>query len=260
MRQDALNRSMHASRRPSPPQGVAFSRHVATLFAGLCALTLASGCASTNVSDREQLVEGPLPRPGQIWVHDFASTADAVPAESTLAQKFDLAAPTQTSEQLALGRELGTGIATELVQKIRDMGMPAARAGMGTMPQIDDLVIRGYLVSIEPGSAAERVAIGFGAGGSELRTVVDGFQMTPQGLRKLGSGTVEAGGSKGPGAAVGAAAFVATANPVGLIVGTGLKAYGEASGSSTVEGRAKATAGEIAQVLQKRFQEQGWID
>jgi len=38
-----------------------------------------------------------------------------------------------------------------------------------------------------------------------------------------------------------------------------MKAYGEVSGSSEVEGRAKATAKEIADVLKQRFQQQGWI-
>jgi hypothetical protein len=39
-----------------------------------------------------------------------------------------------------------------------------------------------------------------------------------------------------------------------------MKVYGEASGSSKVEGRAKATAKEIADALKQRFQEQGWIN
>ena len=38
-----------------------------------------------------------------------------------------------------------------------------------------------------------------------------------------------------------------------------MKAYGEESGSSTVEGRAKQTAKEIANELKKRFEQQGWI-
>ena len=139
------------------------------------------------------------------------------------------------------------------------MGMAAARAGAGTMPQVNDIVIRGYLVSVHQGSAAERVAIGFGAGASELKTAVEGFQMTPQGLRKLGSGTLDSGGSQTPGMALGVATFAATANPAGLIVSTGMKVYGEASGSSKVQGRAKATAKEIGDVLKKRFQQQGWI-
>jgi hypothetical protein len=58
---------------------------------------------------------------------------------------------------------------------------------------------------------------------------------------------------------LGVVGFLATANPAGLIVSTGMKAYGEASGSSKVEGRARQTATEIADVLEKRFQQQGWI-
>ena len=62
-----------------------------------------------------------------------------------------------------------------------------------------------------------------------------------------------------PGAAVGAATFLATANPAGLIVSTGMRVYGEASGKSKIEGRAEKTAKEIADVLKSRFKEQGWI-
>jgi hypothetical protein len=36
--------------------------------------------------------------------------------------------------------------------------------------------------------------------------------------------------------------------------------YGEESGKSTVEGRAKQTAKEIADVLKKRFKQEGWIN
>lgn len=83
--------------------------------------------------------------------------------------------------------------------------------------------------------------------------------MTAQGLRKLGSGTTAAGGNKGPGGAVGAATLIATHNPAGLIISTGVKIYGEESGSAKVEGRAKQTAKEIADVLKGRFEEEGWI-
>jgi hypothetical protein len=225
----------------------------------LLAVITVAGCASTKVASRQQLVTGRLPRPAHIWVSDFAATPSDVPADSALAGQYAAPAAPQTAEQLAMGRQLGAAIAAQLVEQIRGMGMPAERAAIGTQPQINDIVIRGYLLSIEEGSAAKRVAIGFGAGGSELRTAVEGYQMTAQGLRKLGSGTLDSGGSKTPGAALGTATFIATANPAGLIVSSGMKVYGEASGSSKVEGRAKDTAKEIAAVLKKRFQEQGWI-
>ncbi|MBI1816362.1 MAG: DUF4410 domain-containing protein [Deltaproteobacteria bacterium] len=224
----------------------------------LFALLAAAGCASTKVTNREQLVTGKIPRPGNIWVYDFAATAADIPAGSAFAGQATDAS--QTPEQLATGRQLGAEIAGQLVEQINSMGMPAARAGAGTTVQINDMVIRGYLVSVTEGSTAERVAIGFGAGASALKTAVEGFQMTAQGLRKLGSGEVDAGGGKSPGAALGVVGLIATANPAGLIIGTGVKAYGEMSGSSKVEGRAKATAKEIADVLKQRFQQQGWIN
>jgi hypothetical protein len=232
----------------------------ATIISCLLAMVVAAGCASTKVSDREQLVTGKLPRPGHVLVYDFSATAADVPAESALAGQPDLDTTPQTAEQIAEGRKLGAQMAAELVEQIRGMGMPAERASSFTKPQLNDLVIRGHLLSVNEGSEAKRLTIGLGAGASELRTAVEGYQMTAQGLRKLGSGNVAAGGSKGPGGAVGLVTLAATGNPAGLIVSSGMKAYGEYSGSAKVEGRAKQTAKEIADVLKQRFQEQGWIN
>jgi Domain of unknown function (DUF4410) len=198
-----------------------------------------------------------LPRPNHIWIYDFAATPAEVPSYSMYAGQASSSPP--SAEQAELGRELGTGIAAQLVDSIREMGLPAERGAPGTTPQVNDIVIRGYLVSIEEGSTAKRMTIGFGSGGSELTTTVEGFQMTPQGLRRLGSATLGAKGSKGPGAALGAAGWIVTGSPIGLVVGGGMKIYGEASGSARVEGRAKQTAKEIAGQLKTRFQEEGWI-
>lgn len=46
------------------------------------------------------------------------------------------------------------------------------------------------------GSAVQRFVIGFGAGTSEMDTVVEGYAVTPQGWRKLGSGTLTSSGNK----------------------------------------------------------------
>ena len=228
----------------------------------LCLFTLlvVAGCASTKVTSRDQLVTGNLPRPQNIWVYDFVATPADVPSDSALAGQYSDPPTPQTAEQIATGREVGAQIAAELVKRILDMGLPAARASTSTRPKLNDIVIRGYLISIDEGSAAKRFAIGFGSGTSELKTLVEGFQMTAQGLRKLGSGTLDSGGSKGPGTAVPLGVAIATGNPVGLIVSSGVKVYGEASGKSKIEGRADQTAKEIADVLKKRFQEQGWIN
>jgi len=225
-------------------------------LAGL-AVVMLTGCASTKVSDRQILVTEQLPRPEHIWVYDFTTDPANVPAESALAGQD---ATPQTAEQIETAQKVGTEIANELAAQITLLGLPGMVAWSGTKPVVNDIVIRGYLVSVDAGSEAKRMALGFGAGGSKLQVAVEGFQMTPTGLRKLGSGSVNSGGGKGPGMAVGAAVFLATANPVGLIVGSGAKIYGEASGKSKLSGRAEATVKEIMEQVKPRFQAMGWID
>ncbi len=229
------------------------------LISYLCALVVVAGCAKTEVSNRQILVDETLPRPSHIWVFDFAATPADIPAESALAGQDSNHPTPQTPEQIEAGRRVGKQIALQLAEEIRGMGLPAVRASSGTKPALNDLAIRGYLLSVDEGSAVKRVAIGFGSGGSALSVAAEGYQMTAQGLRKLGSGTVDSGGNKTPGGAVGVAALVVTGNPVGLIVGGGVKAYGEYSGSAKIEARANEIVKEIAEKIKPRFQKQGWI-
>ena len=169
-------------------------------------------------------------------------------------------ATAQTPEEIQAGRQLGARIAAQLVQEISDMGLSAEKATPQTKPQINDIVIRGYLQSVFQGDSLKRVVVGFGYGASELETAVEGYQMTAKGLRKLGSGKVKSVGNKTPGGALGAVTMIANANPAGLIVGGVVKGYGEISGNSKIEGLAKATARKIAEQLQIRFKEEGWIN
>lgn len=225
-----------------------------------CLVLLAlAGCASTGMSNRKILVKEKLPRPARILVYDFAAAGVEVPAYSSLAGK-NSEDRAQSAEEIALGHRLGVEIASRLIERIRAMGLPAERGAAGTEPQVNDIVIRGYLLSVEEGSAAKRVAIGFRSGVSELRTAVEGYQMTPQGLRLLGFGEVASAGSRIPGTAAALAASLGSRNPASLLVSGAMKTYGEASGRSRIEGRVEETANEISEQLGKRFREMGWID
>jgi hypothetical protein len=226
----------------------------------LFVITAIIGCAASNtITSRQEYEGGKIARPNHIIVYNFAATPADVSGDSAIAGQYGQHSTPQTAEQIATGRKVGAEIAKVLAEDIQGMGLPAERASSQTTPQIGDLVIKGSLLSINEGSAAERVTIGFGDGASQLKVAVEGFLMTDRGLRKLGSGTADSSGSKSPGAALGVVGAIATANPAGLIISSGMKVYGEASGSSTIEGRAKDMAKEISDVLQVKFQEQGWI-
>ena len=224
----------------------------------LLALFVVAGCASTEVTERERYQGAKLARPDRVIVHDFTADPAAVPAESAFAAE-PAGAATPTPQQAELAGKLGAQIAQELVAELRAMGLPAVHAVGEPAPQVDDIVLRGYLVSVDEGSARERVLVGFGRGAAELTTAVEGYQMTAEGLRPLGRGEVRSGGGDMPGMVAPLAVVAATANPIGLVVGGAVKLTGEATGSDTIEGAAKRTADEIAAQLQQTAEAQGWI-
>ena len=161
-------------------------------------LVVVAGCASTEITERQRYQGETLARPDRIIVHDFTGNPSDVPPELPFAAQM-AGTITPTPEQREVGRELGAQIAEQLVADLQGMGLPAVRAAGQPAPQVNDIVLRGYLVSIDEGSASKRVLVGFGSGDAEIRAAVEGYQMTAQGLRLLGSGEVESGGSKMPG-------------------------------------------------------------
>ncbi len=225
----------------------------------LFALVLIAGCASTKVTSREEYQGGKIARPDRIIVHDFAATPADIPSWSDAADRYAGSSTSQTTEEINTGRQLGDQVAEELVAKINAMGLRAVQASGQPGPRKGDIVIIGYFSSVDEGSAVKRVVLGFGSGAADLQTQVEGYLMTDGRLRKLGSGGVDSGGGKTPGVAVPLAVTIATANPIGLIVGGAVKVGGEVSGSSTIEGSAKRTAEKIADELKLAFQKQGWI-
>lgn len=239
-------------------QASASRRRAARISAVLC-ITLATGCASTQVSDREEYQGARLPRPGRIIVRDFAATPADIPAWSEARKRYADAGADMDADDLAAGRELGAYIAARLVEKLDDMGLEAVRSAGRPEPQLDDIVIIGYFSSLDEGSGGERVLIGFGSGASKLGVHAEGYRMTDHGLVKLGSGSVGGEGGKSPGLLVPALVTIATANPIGLVVSGTAHVAGEVSGRSGARGDASRIADEIASLLERKFEEQGWI-
>ena len=121
----------------------------------LFAMMAVVGCAKTTIKSRHELVTGKLPRPGQIWIYSFAASPDEIPENSALTN-YDIAdAASPTVEHAKKGQHLGLEIATELVNQIHAMGMPAGFGTKDTIPRINDLVIQGYLVSFDKGDATK---------------------------------------------------------------------------------------------------------
>ncbi len=232
------------------------TRQLACLAIALAAL---ASCAKVQVSDREESATGKIARPDHIWVYDFAGTPGDVPPQSSLSGHAAADTSTQSAADAALSRKIGAEVAKELALQISAMGLPGAHASSESIVAVGDLMIHGTLLTIQEGSATERVAIGMGKGAAELKVAVEGFEQTPNGLLKLGGGTLDTEASKSPGAVVPLAVTLATHNPLGLIVSTGVKLHDEKTGSATIQGKVQQVAQQIATELRPRFEQQGWI-
>ena len=237
-----------------------YNLRIRTIFAVLITACITISCASSDITTRRRYVgDEPLPKPGRVIVYNFAATPGDIPADAAISGHYKSYATPQTVEQIRLGRQLGDMVARELVKEILKLGMPAERAYTGPPPNIRDLLIKGEFVSIDEGSRRKRMLIGFGAGAAELKTHVEGYQITARGERLLGSGEIEAGGGKMPGMLVPVAGGAAAGTAATSIAISGGMNIAQEKGPESLEGAAKRTAEEIAKVLSQAFARHGWI-
>jgi hypothetical protein len=167
-------------------------------------------------------------------------------------------APPRTAEEYRLGRQVADALADKLVVEIRDMGLPAQR-GAGLPPgTTNGMLITGQFVSIDQGSRAERVAIGLGAGRSDVRVRAQVFDASPSGQRLTEEIEVDAKSGLQPGMAetMGAGALAGHVVTATLVSG-GLQVADEALGASVVADADRASKG-IAKQLASLFAAQGW--
>ena len=230
------------------------------LAACLVAISLAAGCAQTNVSDRESTgTSAIILKPARVIVYDFASTPEAVPPDSAIAGLYRQRTTPQTPEEIELGRSLGAKVSARLVEELNKNGIVASAAATGPVPLPGDAVIRGEFVTIDKGGRGKRMLIGFGAGSNELHTLVEGYVVTTGGLVPLGSAQIEASGGKTPGMLVPLAVGVATGSVARSLVISGTANVLQELGPEGLDGAAKRTAKEIAKVIVKAYKERGWL-
>lgn len=234
-----------------------------TAFSSLCLIRIGmfTGCASTELREVKTYSGGPLPKPERIVVYDFAVSPADIKLSSLSGSRMlrGVGSVAQTEEQLKVGRKVASSMAMELMKKIGELGFPVERATSGTRPSERSLMIEGQFVSVDEGSKILRMVIGFGAGASQVRTLVQVYLEMPSGplLLEEFETIAESSSKPGLGATMGAGAAV------GVLGAAGAAAGGAASGvldtQATVEADARRTAGEVAKHLAQFFTRQGWM-
>jgi hypothetical protein len=202
-----------------------------------------------------------LPPPTQILVYDFAVSPAEVSADSAAANELRGAGddPYSTAQKTSLEHQIAAIVADKLVEDLRGLDLPAMR-WRGPAPTGPGIyTIEGQFVTIDEGNAAMRMIVGFGAGGTEIKTLVQAYASEPTGKRQLAEAEVSSESSNAPGLAatlpVGSAiSGVATA----AAIQTGVGAVREIN--TDVREGAEETAEAIVELMKPRLEKLGWID
>lgn len=224
----------------------------------LGALVVVAACGPTRVKITKETDAVGLPKPSMIYVYDFAVHPSEVKLDTggplarirtRLSGGGDVAA--QDQQAVDLGHQVADILASELVDKITAMGLPAQRITRDHVPPVGTVAVGGQFVDVDQGNKVKRMAIGFHQGQSSVAAQVQLYQVTGEAAaNQLLDFTAVAQSPPTPGAAVtmGAGAAVQVAGAA-----AGAKALGD-----TVQQDTDRLASRVATNLQTFFAKQGW--
>jgi hypothetical protein len=196
----------------------------------------------------------PLPRPDHIFVHDFAISPGDVFPDNALVYTLhhnELKGPSQTEEQVHFGRAVAGILSEKLVNEIRSLGLPAKRAWNVQPLPTGSFSVEGQFVSIDDGNRRpRRITIGFGAGNTKVRTLVQGYFGAADGQHLVEEFETTSERSGKPG--------------VSVTIGPTLAMVTDVAGRSSefekaADADARRTTIILAKQLMKFFAVQGWI-
>lgn len=211
-------------------------------------VALSAGCAQVNTNGIRRHQGLQLPKPTAVVVYDFEPTGNSIGLGTGRGE--DGKDGVLSNEDLELRRKVGRALADVLASELDGRGILTSRgSGPINVPQ-GSMAIGGQIVTVDDGSRAKRVFIGFGSGKSKLTSAAQLYANTqPSSSVVWEYQNTAASGSK-PG--------VLTTLPIGaaiqgvtvllLVVNGGLSTLGELS--STSSANAKNMAEELADAVE----------
>ena len=220
---------------------------------------LLAACTSVTVNPGVGATEQ-LPQPDRVLVYNFAVTPQEVQLDavgSAITKTFDGTADSVQEQQV--GHAVADALAKHLVSSIQNMGLYAMRAA-GPVPSAgNDVLILGQLVSIDEGSAAERMIIGLSAGRSDVEAHVQVYESVSGRNIPIETMVGTAKSSLMPGAAETMGAGAVTGH---LLVSAAITAGSQVANqtlSANVDSEAGRLANKVSGQLKSLVIQQGWI-
>ncbi len=202
-----------------------------------------------------------LPRPQRVLVADFSADPSSVGLEQAIANRvqrqFSGADP--AAEQYRTAQEVQEAISEALIENLRKMGLRAERETPGAVPSGNDLAIQGQIVRIDEGNRTRRLAVGFGAGKSDVRAQAQIYYLRPNAPPQLlQTYDADANSGRKPGLALGAAGAASGGSEIPLVASGLMGIHGETK-KTGVAAEGERLANRLAYNLAEFFVQQGWI-
>ena len=228
---------------------IQFARSSARAISLVVVVALLVGCAQVNTTPVRRYRGPRLEGARAVVVYDFEPTGESIGLES--GRNVEANEDGLSEESLANRREVGRVLADVLAEELEDRGILTSRKSgpIGVPP--GSLVMGGQIVTVDDGSRAKRVFIGFGSGKSRLTSAAQLYAITETGPTVAWEYQNTAASGSKPG--------VLTTLPIGmavqgltvmvLILNGGFSTLGELSSSSTAN--AKRMADELADAVEE---------
>ncbi|HZR82322.1 MAG TPA: DUF4410 domain-containing protein [Candidatus Binatia bacterium] len=237
--------------------------HASARVLALVAAALAIvACAPASVKPLGSTTATGLPRPTRVAVVDFAVNAGDVHEDQAPGTRLmnAFSSSSASERELEIGRKVADALASDMASGIQQLGFPVERVARGTPLGAGTLVVDGRLLDVDEGNRLRRIAIGFKAGQSSVKSEVHVTLVTETGSRPVLDFTAEGASAPMPGAAVTMGAGAAAQG--GVTVASAAAAGGVGAiktQRSTVENDAGGAAKQIVAYLSDFFAHQGWI-
>jgi hypothetical protein len=232
-------------------------RHLLPLAAIL--VLMLAGCETTTKEAAPPPVqELSFNYPKAIYVYDFAVAPSQVSYASVAAPRFSGATddPDKTEERDTLERQIADAVATQLVARLQELGLPAVR-WRGAVPLNEDAyIVEGQFLTIGSNGVPDQKIVGFALGGGELRVLAQAYRVAGKQRKLLGEADVGKE-SAAPGLATELPVAKLSAARAAQSVATGAGVV--RSVTSKVKKGAEDTAAAVVEQLKPRMQEQGWF-
>lgn len=227
-----MNRSRHDRRWPQ-------------VIALILVVSLVAGCASVNTNGLRRHRGARLPAPVAIVIYDFEPTGSSIGLDT--GRDTDASNEGALSdEEFAHRREVGRVLADVLASELESKGILTSRKSGHIGVPSGSMAIGGQIITVDDGSAAKRIFIGFGSGKSRLSSAAQLYAVPDADPSVVWEYQNTAASGSKPG--------ILTTLPIGiavqgvtvllLVMTGGLTTMGELSAAST--GNAKRMGKELA--------------